>query len=164
MLVSLIVAIDEAGGIGKEGGLPWRLSSDLRRFKEITMGHHLIAGRKTFESIGMPLPGRQTIIVTRNQEYEAPGCSVVHSLDEAIELARSRGETEAFIIGGGQIYQEALPLADRIYLTQVHASVAADTFFPEWNPHEWKLEQSTSTPVDEKNRYACTFKVLSRSG
>src|SRR5262252_4069736 len=100
MIVSLIVAMDEAGGIGKDGGLPWRLPSDLKRFKEITMGHHIIAGRKTYESIGKPLPGRQTIVVTRNPDYEAEGSSVVHSLAQAIELARSRGETEAIIIGG----------------------------------------------------------------
>lgn len=162
MIVSVIVAMDEAGGIGKDGGLPWRLSSDLKRFKEITMGHHIIAGRKTYESIGKPLPGRQTIVVTRNPDYKAEGCSVVHSLAEAIELARSRGDTEVVVVGGAQIYREALLLADRIYLTHVHAEVSADTFFPECDAAAWKLDQSESVTADEKNQYPCTFKVLSR--
>jgi dihydrofolate reductase len=162
MIVSLIVAVDEAGGIGKDGRLPWRLSSDLKRFKEITMGHHIIAGRKTYESIGKPLPGRETIVVTRNPGYRAEGISVVHSLVEAIELARARGETEAIIVGGAEIYREGLALADRIYLTRVDARVDADTYFPEWDPAEWKVEESASMLADEKNQYACAFKVLSR--
>jgi dihydrofolate reductase len=162
MIVSLIVAIDEAGGIGKDGRLPWRLSSDLKRFKEITMGHHIIAGRKTYESIGKPLPGRETIVVTRNPGYTEEGISVAHSLAEAIELARSRGETEAIIVGGAEIYREALALVDRIYLTQVAATVDADTYFPEWDVGQWKVEESGTIPADEKNQYACSFKVLSR--
>jgi dihydrofolate reductase len=162
MIVSLIVAVDDAGGIGKDGRLPWRLSSDMRRFKEITMGHHIIAGRKTYESIGRPLPGRETIVVTRNPGYTEEGISVAHSLAEAIELARSRGETEAIIVGGAEIYREALAVADRLYLTQVDASVDADTYFPEWDAAEWKMEESATIPADEKNQYACTFRVLSR--
>jgi dihydrofolate reductase len=162
MIVSLIVAMDETRGIGKDGGLPWRLSSDLKRFKQITMGHHIIAGRKTYESIGGPLPGRQMIVVTRNQDYRAEGNSVVHSLAEAIELAGSRGETEAIIVGGAEIYREALTLADRIYLTQIDATVAADTYFPEWDSSLWKVDESASIPADDKNQYDCTFKVLSR--
>jgi dihydrofolate reductase len=154
--------MDGAGGIGKDGGLPWRLPSDLKRFKEITMGHHIIAGRKTYESIGRPLPGRQTIVVTRNPDYEAEGSSVVHSLAQAIELARSRGETEAIIIGGGEIYREAVRLADRIYLTRIDARVPADTYFPEWDLSQWKVDESADVAADEKNQYACTFKVLSR--
>src|SRR5262249_27993056 len=141
VIVWVIVGMDEAGGIGKEGALPWRLSSDLRRFKEMTMGHHVIAGRKTFESIGKALAGRHTIVVTSRPDYDAPGCHVVHSLGRAIELARSRGESEAFVIGGGQIYQDALSMANRIYLTQVHAQVGADTFFPELDPGQWRLEE-----------------------
>jgi len=162
MIVSLIVAVDEAGGIGKDGRLPWRLSSDLKRFKEVTIGHHIIAGRKTYESIGKPLPGRETIVVTRNPGYAEEGISVAHSLAEAIELARSRGETEAIIVGGAEIYKEALALVDRIYLTQVAATVDADTYFPEWDAAEWKVEESARIPADEKNQHACSFKVLSR--
>ena len=162
MLVSLMVAMDEKLGIGKNGTLPWRLSSDLKRFKEITMGHHIIAGRKTHESIGEPLPGRHTIVVTRNPSYVAPGCYVAHSLDQAIELARSRGETEAFIIGGGEIYRDALRFVDRVYLTQVLAKVAVDTYFPEWDAGRWQLTESVSMAADEKNQYPSTFKVLVR--
>ena len=162
MIVSLIVAMDEAGGIGKDGRLPWRLSSDLKRFKEITMGHHIIAGRKTFESIGKPLPGRETIVVTRDPGYSVEGISVAHSLAQAVELARSRNETEAIIIGGAEIYSEALALVDRVYLTEVDARVDADTYFPEWDATQWQAEESGKVPADEKNQYTCTFKVLSR--
>jgi dihydrofolate reductase len=154
--------MDETGGIGKDGGLPWRLSSDLKRFKEITMGRHIIAGRKTYESIGRPLPGRQTIVVTRNAGYIAEGCLIAHSLAQAIELARSRGEAEAIIVGGAEIYREALALADRIYLTRIDATVPADTYFPQWDPSDWKVEESANFPADDKNQYACTFEVLSR--
>ena len=126
------------------------------------MGHHIIAGRKTYESIGKPLPGRETIVVTRNPGYTAQGISVANSLAEAIELARSRDETEAIIVGGAEIYREALTIADRLYLTQVDATVDADTYFPEWDAAGWKVEESATIPADEKNQYACSFKVLSR--
>jgi dihydrofolate reductase len=162
VLVSLIVAMDEKLGIGKDGTLPWRLSADLKRFKELTMGHHIIAGRKTHESIGRPLPGRHTIVVSRNPDYDAQGCFVVPSLDQAVELARSRGETEAFIVGGAEIYRDALAVVDRIYLTHVNAAVAADTYFPVWDQSQWQLEESASVPADEKNQYPSTFKILSR--
>jgi len=162
VLVSLIVAMDEKLGIGKDGTLPWRLSADLKRFKELTMGHHIIAGRKTHESIGRPLPGRHTIVVSRNPDYDAQGCFVVPSLDQAVELARSRGETEAFIVGGAEIYRDALAVVDRIYLTHVNAAVAADTYFPVWDQSQWQLEESAHVPADEKNQYPSTFKILSR--
>src|SRR5258705_13468136 len=100
--------MDEQGGIGLKGKLPWRLSSDMKRFRELTMGHHIIVGRKTFESIGKALPGRHTIIVTRNPQFRAEGCFVVRSLEEALDLARARGESEAFVCGGAQIYAEAV--------------------------------------------------------
>src|SRR5262245_52323986 len=104
VLVSIIVAMDRKAGIGADNKLPWRLSADLKRFRELTMGHHIIVGRKTFESIGKPLPGRRMIVVTRDRSYEAEGCDVVHSVQDAIELARGRGESEAFICGGAEIY------------------------------------------------------------
>ncbi len=107
--------MDEIGGIGKDNGLPWHLSSDLKRFKQLTMGHHLIMGRKTYETIGKPLPGRITIVITRNLQYQAEGCLVAPSLEKALDLARGNGETETFIAGGGEIFAIALPLADRIY-------------------------------------------------
>src|SRR5262245_66241867 len=125
--------MDLARGIGKNQRLPWRLSSDLKRFKQLTMGHHIVMGRKTFESIGKPLPGRRTVIVTR-QSYSAEGCDVVHSIDEAIRLCVERTEPEVFICGGAEIYAATLRLTDRIYLTQVEAMVDADTFFPPFDP------------------------------
>jgi dihydrofolate reductase len=154
--------MDEKRGIGKAGKLPWRLSSDLKQFRELTMGHHLIVGRKTFESIGKALPGRQTIVVTRNRIFRPADCIIAGSVAEAVALARERGETEAFIIGGAEIYSQALDVADRMYLTQVHAEADADTFFPDLKPDEWIERKSTYHPPDDKNQYAFTFKVLER--
>lgn len=162
MIISLIVAMDRKRGIGKAGKLPWRLSSDLKRFRELTMGHHLIVGRKTYESIGKPLPGRQMIVVTRDPHFTPEGCSVVASVTEAIELARSRGESEAFVIGGAEIYIQALDRADRIYLTQVHAEVDADTFFPELEPSAWTETEISRHPADDKNQYEFDSKLLER--
>jgi dihydrofolate reductase len=162
VIISLLVAMDERRGIGKDNLLPWRLSSDLKRFRALTMGHHIVVGRKTFESIGKPLPGRHMIIVSRNRDYTAAGCFVAGSLDEALALARERGEVEAFVCGGAQLYGQALGAAGRIYLTVVHAVVEADTFFPEWDPDEWIEKQSSHHPADEKNQYPSTFKILER--
>jgi dihydrofolate reductase len=167
LIISLIAAMDEKGGIGLKDRLPWRLSADLKRFKSLTMGHHLIMGRKTYESIGSILPGRTTIIVTRNPDYTAPGCPGVHcliaqSLPLALALASDRGDEEVFIIGGGQIFKQSLHLADRIYLTQVHTQVDADTFFPSFDQNQWDEIESSYHPADENNQYPATFKVLSR--
>ncbi len=162
MIISLIVAMDENRGIGKAGRLPWRLSSDLKRFRELTMGHHLIVGRKTFESIGKPLEGRQMIVVTRHEDSKPSGCIVTHSIGGAFELARKRGENEAFVIGGGQIYAQTLGFADRLYLTQVHAEIDADTFFPEFSQDSWIETQTIRHEADEKNQYAFTFKLLEK--
>ena len=162
MIISMLVAMDEKRGIGKAGKLPWHLSSDLKRFRELTMGHHLIVGRKTFESIGKPLPGRQTIVVTRDVSFKPDGCFVAGSLQEAVALAAERGETEAFVIGGAAIYAEALGVCDRIYLTEVHAEVDADTFFREFDRGDWIETQQIEHPADDKNQYAFTFKVLER--
>ena len=162
MIISLIVAMDEKRGIGKAGKLPWRLSSDLKRFRELTMGHHMIVGRKTFESIGKPLPGRQMIVVTHNASFKPDGCLVAASVQAALALAQQRGETEVFVIGGAEIYTQTLDVADRVYLTQVHAEVDADTFFPELNHNSWTETQSAYQPADDKNQYAFTFKLLER--
>lgn len=162
MIISLIAAIDQKRGIGKDGKLPWRLSSDLKRFRELTMGHHLIAGRKTFESIGRALPGRHMIIVTRGVGVRPEGCFVVGSVQSALALARERGETEVFVIGGGEIYRQTIDLADRVYLTRVHADVGADVFFPETLSGAWTEMQRVDLPADEKNQYATTFTVLER--
>jgi len=162
LIVSIIVALDERGGIGTQNRLPWRLSADLQRFKALTMGHHLVVGRKTFESIGKPLPGRQMIVVTRNRAFQAEGCLVVQSLDEALTAARLAEESEAFIAGGAEIYRLALPVADRLYLTRVHAEVDADVFFPDLDPHQWSDRELGAHPADEKNQYPITFHLLER--
>lgn len=162
MIVSLLVAMDERGGIGLRGGLPWRLSADLKRFKTLSMGHHLIMGRKTWESIGRVLPGRTLIVVTRNHKYRASGCLVAYSLEEALALAESRGEGEAFVIGGGEIFTLALPLADRIYLTNVHAVVEADVFFPEFDLSEWRVVDQVEQAPNEVNQYPFTYLRLDR--
>jgi dihydrofolate reductase len=126
--ISLIVAVARNGVIGKDGKLPWHLPEDLKRFKALTMGHHIIMGRRTWESIGRPLPGRKSVVVTRQRDYSAPGATVVHSLAEAV--AACAGDDEAFVIGGEEIYREALASADRIYLTEVLAEYAGDARFP----------------------------------
>jgi dihydrofolate reductase len=154
--------MDERRGIGKDGGLPWHLPADLKRFKATTMGHHLIVGRKTYESIGRPLPGRTTIVLTRDPDFHPAGCLIAGSLEEALELARQRREDEVFVIGGAQVYAAALPLADRIYLTQVHAAFEADVFFPEFDPDEWAVTESLEHPVDEENPLAFAFTVLQK--
>ena len=160
MLISLIVAMDQNRGIGKDNRIPWRLSADLKNFKTLTLGHHLINGRKTCQSIGRPLPGRIGIVVSRNPEYAPDGWEVVRSLSEAFALARQRGETEVFIGGGAGIYAAALPLADRIYLTRVHTRSEADTYFPEFDENEWDVMESWDHPADEKNEVAFTYQVL----
>jgi dihydrofolate reductase len=162
MLVSLIVAMDENGGIGKNNRLPWHLSDDLKRFKALTMGHYIIMGRMTYESIGRPLPGRTNIVITRNPDYEAEGCMVVHSLGEALEIARKRGEDEVFVTGGREIFAQALETADRIYLTCVHAEVPADVYFPKVDEEEWFEKDSHYYPANQKNEYAFSMKLLVR--
>ena len=162
MIISLILAMDEKRGIGKDGRLPWRLSSDLKRFRELTTGHHMIVGRKTFESIGKPLPGRQMIVVTRNHTFKPDACLVTNSVQSALALAQERGEPEVFVIGGAEIYAQVLDVADRIYLTQVHAEVDADTFFPELKHDRWTETQSTFQEADERNQYSFSFKLLER--
>jgi dihydrofolate reductase len=162
VIISIIAAMDRKRGIGVDNKLPWRLSADLKRFRELTMGHHIIVGRKTFESIGRPLPGRRMIVVTRDRSYRAEGCDVTHSVEDAINLARERGESEVFICGGAEIYAQSIEFADRIYLTLVDAEVAADTFFPEFDEREWSERESFYQPADEKNQYPFTFKLMVR--
>jgi dihydrofolate reductase len=160
VIISLLAAMDERRGIGFKGHLPWRLSSDLRRFRELTMGHHIVLGRKTYESIGKPLPGRKMIIVTRNPRFDVKDCLVAHSVNEAIELANAAGESEVFICGGAEIYAQALPKAHTFYLTVVHTVVEADAFFPEWEERGWIERESSYHEADEKNQYPTTFRVL----
>jgi dihydrofolate reductase len=162
VIISLIAAMDNRRGIGRDNQLPWRLSADLKRFRELTMGHHIIVGRKTFESIGKPLPGRQMIIVTRDRSFQFDGCLVCHSLEEAFEIARSRGESEVFVCGGAEIYSQSLALAGWLCLTFVDAETEADTFFPDFDQQDWIEQESIFHPADEKNQYPSTFKLLVR--
>lgn len=161
MTVSCIAAMAENRVIGSGGALPWRLPSDLAHFKRITMGHAVIMGRRTWESIGRPLPGRRSVVITRRRDYAVPeGVTVAASLDEALE--RCRGEEEVFVIGGGEVYAQAVPRSDRIHLTVVHADVPGDVFFPELDPEEWALIREEFRPPDQRNPYAHSFRVLER--
>ncbi len=162
MILSLIVAMDEAGAIGFKGKLPWRLSADLQRFRQLTMGHHLIAGRKTYESIGRPLPGREMIVITRDPEFRASGCTIAYSVEEALKVAALADESEVFIIGGAELYRQTLPRADRLYLTEVQARVEADTFFPPFDRQAWQETACLFVEADDRNQYASTFRALVR--
>ncbi|MEX2168893.1 MAG: dihydrofolate reductase [Pirellulales bacterium] len=165
MLLSILVAISENGVIGRDGGLPWRLSGDLKRFKQLTMGHTIIMGRRTWESIGRPLPGRRTVVVSRQVDYltGVDGVPVAHSLDEAIRMAEQLGDVEAFVVGGAELYREALGRADRVYLTRVLAEIAGDTSFPTVDWNGWQQLESTAQPADDKNVYPSEFQVYERS-
>jgi len=162
VIISLIVAMDESRGIGKKGRLPWHLRSDLQRFKQETMGHHLIMGRKTFESIGRALPGRVMIVITRNHEFRIPNGYIAHSIEDALAIAENHNENEVFIIGGGNIFAQTITIADRIYLTQVHTVSQADVFFPELELTSWQEIEVQTYPADNYNQYAFTFKLLEK--
>ena len=151
-MIKIIVATSKNKVIGNNNELIWKLSSDLKRFKELTTGHPVVMGRKTYESIGKPLPNRRNIIITRNLEYEVNGCEVVYSLEEALLLTNN----DCFIIGGGEIYNQSLELADKIYLTLVHQDFEGDTQFPELNS-EWAKMSRKDFEADEKNEYNYSF-------
>jgi dihydrofolate reductase len=156
-MITLIAAAAENNALGKDNDLLWHLPEDFKRFKQITSGHYIIMGRKTFESFPKPLPNRTHIIITRQEEYLVEGCLVVHSLDEALEIAPQN--EEVFIIGGAQIYEQALPFADKIDLTRVHTELEADAFFPEFNTSEWNLVFSEKHFKDEKHQFDYTFET-----
>jgi len=160
MNISIIVALSENNVIGVNNKLPWHLSADLKRVKTVTMGHHLIMGRKTFESFGKPLPGRTNVIITRNKNFKAEGCIVVASLNEALE--KSKHDDQVFVFGGGEIFREALPLVRKIYMTRVHTRVEGDTYFPQLHPDEWKEISRQDFGADEKNDFPFSFIDLER--
>lgn len=160
MILSIIVAMDERGTIGRQNGLPWRLSADLKHVKAITMGKPIIMGRKTHESIGKPLPGRDNIIISRNPDYRSEGCDVFTAIDEALESCREH--TEVVIMGGAELYQQTLPRVSYIYLTEVHAVVEGDVFFPRYNPEQWREISRKDFKADEKNEFDYSFVVLER--
>lgn len=154
---SIIVAMTPQRVIGHHGKLPWHLSADLRRFKRLTWGHHIIMGRKTFDSIGRLLPGRTTVIVSRQPDLNIPGAHIANSVPEAVQKCQT--DPEVFIVGGEQIYRETIPLANRIYMTVIHANITGDTFFPEINQKQWELAEEQHYPADVKNSYDYTFQV-----
>ncbi len=162
MIVSAIVATAKNNVIGKENGIPWHLPDDLKYFKRTTLNHHIIMGRKSYESIGRPLPKRTNIIVTRDPFYTVSNCLVAHSVEEALTLALDNSEEEAFIVGGGEIYTQALPFVERLYLTEIDLEVEGTVHFPELNMDEWKLISSEAHKADEKNEHDYVFKVLER--
>jgi len=135
--------------IGADGGIPWHLPNELKRFKQLTLGHHIVMGRRTWESIGRMLPGRTTVIVTRQRGYSAPGAEVVHSLDEAVAACGS--DQEIFVIGGAQLYAQALPRAGRLYLTTVDADIAGDTFMPDFAAGDWREVAAQSFAADARH-------------
>lgn len=162
MIISLIAAVSENGVIGKGGKLPWNLPADLKHFRELTRSHSVVMGRKTYESIGHPLLRRRNIIVTRQKGLKLEGCEVVCSIEEAIKLVQASTSDEAFVIGGAEIYRQALPLAHRIYLTRVHAEIEGDAFFPEVDWSEWKEVSCERYEADAETPYPYTFLVYER--
>ena len=164
MKLSLIAALSTNNVIGRANGLPWHLPTDLKHFKALTLGHHYIAGRRTYQSVGRPLPGRTNIVITRQSDFSAEGVQVVHTLEEALRVASAAGESEAFVGGGGEIFTQALHRADRMYLTRVHADLEGDTFFPDFDDvSEWRLTDAEHFDADDKNEYPFSFLTYDRA-
>lgn len=157
MIISLVAAVDQKGGIGRDNRLPWHLSDDLKHFRRLTMGHQVLMGRKTYVSSQGKMPGRHLIVLTHSADFEAPDAQVVPSLDAGIQLAQAAGESELFIIGGAQVFAQALPIADRLYYTEVQADSAADTFFPAFDRAQWKETSRQDFSADPKNDYPFTI-------
>jgi dihydrofolate reductase len=162
MIISLLVAMDERNGIGLQNRLPWHLAADLKRFKELTMGHHILMGRRTYESIGRSLQGRRMVVLTHEKDFQSKNVQAAASLPDALALIAGCGEDEAFVIGGSQVFAQALPLADRIYLTRVHACLESDAYFPVLDEHLWQQTCLSSHPADDKNEFPFTFYILNR--
>lgn len=165
MIVSAIAALSRNRVIGKNNDLPWRLPDDMKFFMETTKGHHVIMGRKNYDSLHekyKPLPQRTNIVITRQQELKAPGCTVLHAVEPALDLARNNDEPECFIIGGAEIYQLAMPYTTRLYLTEIDAVIEGDTFFPETDPSDWKEVSRTHHAADQRHAYAFDIVVYDR--
>ncbi len=157
-MITLVAAMGQDRVIGKDGKMPWHLPAELKHFRRVTRGQVVVMGRKTFESIGEPLKGRTNVIITRNGSYKAPGCEVVHSVDEVVHDPRP-----IYIIGGAELYREFLSHADRMILTRIHHGFDGDTFFPEWNPAEWQLTAAEEHTRDERNAYDFTIETYQRN-
>ncbi|HEY4234096.1 MAG TPA: dihydrofolate reductase [Lacipirellulaceae bacterium] len=162
MRISILVAVAENGVIGRGGKLPWHLGDDLKRFKQLTMGHTIVMGRKTWESIGRPLPGRRNVVVSRQAGLPADGAEVVSDLDTALRIAEAAGDDETFVIGGAEIYRLAISRADRLYVTRVLAEVEGDTYLRDFPPPNWREIESHQCAADAKNDYAQSFEILER--
>ena len=166
--IALIAAVAENGVIGRDRDMPWRLPTDLKRFRALTLGKPVIMGRKTFETLGKPLPGRDNIVVTRDRGFAAGGVRVAHSIEEAIAtaqaLAGEHGADEIFVIGGGEIYAAALPHAERLYLTRVHARPEGDTCFPSIDPRDWREVAREAAPAGERDSADMTFLIFESEG
>jgi dihydrofolate reductase len=160
--ISLIAAMGSNRAIGIDNGLPWRLPTDLRRFKALTMGHVLVMGRKTFESIGRPLPGRTTVVVTRRPDYAPPGVEVAHSVEEALTRALGDAAEEVFIAGGEEIFRQTLDRADRLHLTWIEQEFPGDTFFPEFDDSAWRLTEREDHEATAETPFAYSFRVYDR--
>jgi len=158
-MLAVIVAIADNGVIGRDNDLPWRLSADLKRFRAITTGHTLVMGRRTWESIGRPLPDRRSIVVTRQRDYHAAGAQIARSLPQAIDLA---GDDDCFVIGGASLFAEALNIAQRLYLTRVHANVQGDVRLDPIDLSHWRLVERAEHAADERNEFATTFEQWER--
>ncbi|MFZ6014620.1 MAG: dihydrofolate reductase [Bacteroidota bacterium] len=166
MIISAIAALAQNRVIGKNNDLPWRLPDDMKFFMQTTKGHHVILGRKNYDSLNpkfKPLPNRPNIVVTRQKGLDAPGCVIVHSVEEGITLAERQKETEAFIIGGAEIYKIAMPYIQRLYLTEIHAVIDGDIYFPEFDKKEWKEVSRVPHPADERHPYAFDFVIYERN-
>lgn len=161
-MLSLIFAMDENRVIGKDNQLPWHLPNDLKFFKEKTIHHKIIMGRKTYESMGGALPYRENIVLTRNKKFTNNNCKIIHEIDAIHQLLKENPGEEIFVIGGVDIFKQVLSFADRIYMTQIHAKFEGDTFFPTLNDEEWMITSKTDGIVDEKNKYPHTFIQLER--
>ncbi len=160
MTISIVAAVSENGVIGRDGGLPWRLPADTKFFKELTTGHTVIMGRKTWDEIARPLRHRRNIVITRNVTWSAEGAERAGSFPAALELAG--GEAQIFVIGGAEIYRQALPIVDRMYLTHVHALVEGDTHFPVWDAADWRVESEQRFEPDERNVHGFTIREYVR--
>jgi dihydrofolate reductase len=163
MKISLLVAADENNVIGKDNKLPWNLPADLKYFKNLTWSMPVLMGRKTFESVGKPLPGRRNIVITHNKAWTAVGAEVAHTIKEAIAMAKESDVKEIFVIGGAEIFKEVLPQANRIYLTRIHHLFEGDAFLPEINKAEWRLVKNIDCKKDEKNPYDYSFQTWERN-
>ena len=162
MKISIIVAVAENNVIGKRNSLPWYLPADLKHFKEITLGHHILMGQNTYASIGKPLSERITIILSKNPNYKQVGCIVANTPKDAMKIAEKSGEKELMVCGGGQVYKTFLPLADKIYMTKIHHQFEGDIFFPELNMKSWKVSTKESHGSDDKNPFAYDFLILEK--